>query len=315
MDMRYKKKLVAAVACSAFLLGGCATTRGGPESDFDSVALVKLARSYSVDTVDTKIDSLDSDQAGQQRYRNKVIRAYLTAIDSQFFQFRSNLGLEGRGGALGFDLLALGLATAGALSMGAAPELAAAAGVATGSRAAIDKNLLFEKTLPAIFASMDAARLRQRTLIVERMKGEYGDYPMEAAWNDLQNYQVAGTMDDAVGQVTDKAASDRETARAAYNRSLGLACDASSELVPLRTQLGELIFAASTKAESTNSNDRSKGREDLQRIALAFSVDEPGRSLGSVDELDKFRDDILNKIEIFSCSSADLRQTLQILSQ
>ena len=306
MGMRYETKLIAAAASATFLLGGCATTRGGPESVFDSVALVKLARNYSVDTVDTKIDSLDSDQAGQQRYRNKVIRAYLTAIDSQFFQFRSNLGMESRGGALGFDLLALGLATAGALSMGAAPELAAAAGVATGSRAAIDKNLLYEKTLPAIFASMDAARLRQQARIVDKMTQSIGDYPMEEAWGDLQNYQVAGTFDDAVAQVTDRASADRSAARASFNRANGIACDAKADIVPMRTQLGDLLFAEYNKAE--NAATATKGKEGLARFASAFGVEVKGNNRDLAES-------IAAKINLDYCSADALRQKIDLLSR
>lgn len=306
MDVMHRATLLAATALAVFSLGGCATTRGGPESVFDSAALVQLARSYSVKEVDVEIDGLDSDPAGQQRYRNKVIRAYLTAIDSQYFQFRSNLGLEGRGGGLGFDLLALGLATAGSLSMGAAPELAAAAGIATGSRAAIDKNLLFEKTLPALFASMDAARLRQRTLIMERMQGGYGDYPMEAAWNDLQTYQIAGTVDDAVSQVTDKASSDRESARAAYNRSLGLSCDAKADVLPVSQKVGDM--ARQALLDSNNANDailRAKGRLRLENIAQAFDI-----KVSPADSNQDVWDQIANILELDYCDADSLRKRI-----
>ena len=306
MSTMHRTWLLAATSVAVLSLGGCATTRGGPESVFDSAALVKKARGYSVEAVDEKIDGLDSDQAGQQRYRNKVIRAYLTAIDSQYFQFRSNLGLEGRGGGLGFDLLTLALATAGSLSMGAAPELAAAAGVATGSRGAITKNLLFEKTLPAIFASMDAARLRQHSRIVDKMSQSVGDYPMEEAWNDLQTYQVSGTFDDAVAQVTDRASADRAAARAAFNRANGIACDAKADIVPLRTQLGELLYAEYNKAE--NAATATRGKEGLARFASAFGVDVKGTNLELAQEIGK-------KINLDYCSPDALRQKIDLLSR
>ena len=304
MDVTHRALFLAA---TAFALSGCATTRGGPQSVFDSAALVKMARSYSVEAVDVKIDELDSDQAEQKRYRNKVIRAYLTAIDSQFFQFRSNLGLEGRGSALGFDLLTLGLATAGSLSMGAAPELAAAAGVATGSRAAIDKNLLFEKTLPALFASMDAARLRQRTLIIERMQEDYGNYPMEAAWNDLQTYQIAGTVDDAVSQITDSAASDRSTARAAYNRSRGVACDAPDDIIDVTDRLRDRIDAAETDAASADRAVADRGRAKIVHMASVFDVESAGRPN------DVIINNIIGVVSLDYCKTDILRHKIDLL--
>jgi hypothetical protein len=207
---------------------------------------------------------------------------------------------------LGFDILTLGLATAGALSTGAAPELAAAAGAATGTRTAFDKNLLGEKTVPAIFAAMDAERLRVRTTIFERMREEYADYPMEAVWNDLQTYHTAGTIDEAVTQVTDMAAADRVSARAAYNRTLGLSCDATAEVLGVSQEIGDLLAQARRDAEqTTDATLKASGRLRLLNIANAFGVSTtPGDTPADI------WDKVAQVIDLDYCDADSLRRRI-----
>lgn len=273
---------VAGVLILSTVMTGCATMRGGPPSVFDTVALVNIARSYDVDTVAENM--ADGDATAQKQYRNKVIQAYLTAIDARYYQFRSDLSVEGRGGALGFDTAILALATIGSISTGSAPEIAAGTSFLSGSRAAIDKNLLYEKTLPAIFAAMDAGRLRERTIILAKMQEDIGAYPMEAAWSDLQNYQIAGTFDDAVTQITDSAAGDRASARAAYNRSRGVACDAENDVIDVTDQLRDRIDSALTDASDADPNVASRGRLKLEQMANVFDVESSGRSNDEIVE-------------------------------
>ena len=290
----------AGVLLLSTVLAGCTTVRGGPQSVFDSAALVNAARSYTVEKVATH---MPSDTTAQKQYRNQVIQAYLTAIDARYYQFRTDLSVEGRGGALGFDTVILALATIGSISTGSAPELAAATGFISGSRAAIDKNLLYEKTLPAIFAAMDAGRLRQRTVILKRMDDDLGAYPMEAAWSDLQNYQIAGTFDDAVTQITDSASGDRASARAAYNLSVGIACDATVDIIPLRSQVRSLLRPAFIKTQSADIATKANGRLEMIKIAMAFDV---STELNDID----LRDAINDKLEMGYCKSDILRERI-----
>lgn len=284
---------------------GCAAVRGGPQSVFDSAALVNVARSYDVETVADEMAV--GDATAQKQYRNKVIQAYLTAIDARYYQFRSDLSVEGRGGALGFDTAILALATIGSISTGAAPELAAANSFLAGSRAAIDKNLLYEKTLPAIFAAMDAGRLRQRTVILARMQEDVGAYPMEAAWNDLQNYQVAGSFDDAVTQITDSAATDRASARAAYNRARGVSCDGTDDLIDVTDSLRDRIDSALTDANDADPNIAKRGRLKLEQMATVFNVESSGRSN------DEIADEVIVVVRLGYCKTETLRKKIDQL--
>lgn len=292
-----------AIVCT---LGGCATFEGGPESVFDTQALVSKAKGYSVGAVDQSMESLASDAEKQRRLRNRVVRAYLTAIDAQYFDFRTDLGLEGRGGSFVFDVITLGLATAGALSNGAAPELAAAAGLSNGTRSAIDKNLLAEKTVPAIMATMDASRLRLQARITEKMSQSIDEYPMEEVWNDLQAYQLAGTFDEAVSHVTDRASADRASARAAFNRANGISCDAKADIVPLRTQLGDLLFAEYNRAESATT--AAVGRGKLEAFARLFDVPATGTNR-------EIAESIAARVNLDYCSADSLRQKIDLLSR
>jgi hypothetical protein len=298
-------KRTAGILLLSTLVTGCASVRGGPKSVFDQTALVNAAQQYTVETVADDMPTTGA--TAQKQYRNKVIQAYLTAIDARYYQFRTDLSVEGRGGALGFDTLILGLATIGSISTGAAPELAAANSFLSGSRAAIDKNLLYEKTLPAIFAAMDANRLRQRTIILARMQEDLGAYPMEAAWNDLQDYQIAGTFDEAVTQITDSAAGDRASARAAYNRARGVACDSTNEVIDVTDQLRDRIDSALTDANDADPNIASRGRLKLEQMANVFDVEFSGRSNDEIVE------DVIEIVSLDYCKADTLKKKVDQL--
>jgi hypothetical protein len=131
---------------------------------------------------------------------------------------------------------------------------------------------------------MDAGRLRERTIILAKMQEDIGAYPMEAAWSDLQNYQIAGTFDDAVTQITDSAAGDRASARAAYNRSRGVACDAENDVIDVTDQLRDRIDSALTDASDADPNVASRGRLKLEQMANVFDVESSGRSNDEIVE-------------------------------
>jgi len=280
--------------------------RGNPASVFDTGSMVTDARKYTVANVSSFMDDDKKTDREKELHRNKVVQTYLNAIDARYYAFRSQLGVEGRTGALGFDVVALGFATAGALSTAAAPELAAASGFTSGTRASINKNLLLEKTLPMLFSAMDANRLRQRTVILEHMQKSLGDYPMAAAWSDLQAYQIAGTFDDVVTRISDATASDRVSARAAYNRSLGLACDAKADVLKVTQQIGDLARDALNDAvRGGDGSVKAKGRLRLENIAQAFDITaDPGKSS------DELWGEIADAIDLDYCEAEGLRKKI-----
>ncbi|WP_395391175.1 hypothetical protein WBP07_11450 [Novosphingobium sp. BL-8A] len=109
----------------------------------------------------------------------------------------------------------------------ATDELATITAVASGARASIDKRLFFDRTLPAVIASMDAERAaikadiaRMRTLPVEQ-------YDLASAMNDVNRLQQAGRLDQAVARMTQVAQTDR-VAEEQRLHNIVAACDAST---------------------------------------------------------------------------------------
>lgn len=235
--------MTSVLAC---LTAGCASLSGAPVPVISTATAVNLANAYPVDrAVAAFAQESDAARGGQtrQQYRDTVVSAYLAAIDARYAEFRGAISREGRGSALGLDLAVIGLTgTASVAAKSATQALSAAAGGFAGARAAIDKNLYFDRTLPALLAATDAERLRVLTRIMTGLRASPQDYPLSSAFADLANYQAAGSMDRAVGQVTAIAAADRQQAAAAYVDAI-TACDADDDLVPARSRISSFLLA------------------------------------------------------------------------
>jgi len=97
----------------------------------------------------------------------------------------------------------LGLGTAGALSPGGAAQAlsAATAGIA-GTRAAYEKEVLAQQTLPALDTAMHAQRDTIAAAIERNLTKTSTEYPLAAALSDLSAYYAAGTVLGALNGVT-----------------------------------------------------------------------------------------------------------------
>jgi hypothetical protein len=164
------------------------------------------------------------DEARRMALRNRVIAVYVAAMDARYAEFRRALAKETRSGNFGLDVAALGLGGLGSLAKGAANELSAASAFLAGSRASLNKEIYFEKTLPALVAVMDANRIKARGAILSHIHDPTIDYPLELAYADLANYELSASLDNAVQQLTTEASKKVEAEQAVYN-SLVLSCD------------------------------------------------------------------------------------------
>jgi hypothetical protein len=118
----------------------------------------------------------------------------LHAIDLNFVAFEQALYAQGVGSGIGADWLVLALTGIGSVAGSAANALSAAAAGVTGARASFDKNVMFEKTLPALLAQMVAKR---KAVLVEIRQGQAQDvetYSLLMGLSHLEDYYFAGTI-------------------------------------------------------------------------------------------------------------------------
>lgn len=211
--MNFRKRAYLFTLCAIGVsLNGCASLNGAPEPIIPVSNSVKLAQGHDIEKAIRNIHSAnaaDRLNLGKQQYRDMVVAVYLNAIDARYQEFRGLLSGEGRGGAIGADLGIIGLTTAASLVEKSAGDLSAIAAAVAGGKGTVDKNLYFERTLPAILAAMDAERAKVRKHIVTSMRKNESEYPLEVAFGDLAAYESSASIDRAIDAITSSAAASR----------------------------------------------------------------------------------------------------------
>lgn len=197
----------------AAVLGGCATIEGAPARLPDSQNAIARLDPYYAETLQNYYAS-GSDPV---QVRNRFIETRMAVIDAQYADFREALYREGVSTHFLVDTAVLGLNLGGTLTPAASTKgiLAAISGGLVGTRAAAEKNLYFDKTMPALLAQMEALRKTVRLEIVRRMRLDAANYPLSQAEYDLQQYYAAGTIPGAIVGITLEAAEAERKATAA----------------------------------------------------------------------------------------------------
>lgn len=248
---RYRKILL--IVLGNGLLAGCASLDGA-DPIIPVNQSVRIAASYSIDDAITNFRSTDATKRNNMtplRYRDLVIAVYLNAIDARYFEFRHRLSGEGRGGTIGADIGIIGLTTAASLIEKSATDLSAVAAAVAGSKGSVDKNLYFDRTLPAILASMDAERAKVRTQIVSNMKLNEIEYPLEVAFGNLAAYELSASIDRAIDSITADASAARKIETIALDKVVKT-CAKPADLTDGRQKIAGLVTKLVTAADLTS---------------------------------------------------------------
>jgi hypothetical protein len=234
-----KPFLVLALGIS---VAGCATIRGSQDAipQLAPATLVPISdalRNYYSESNDAR------EKMSRRAYREYILSSYLSALESNYKRFTDALQSSDRGSALGLDLVVLGLTGAAALAgASAVDELATITAVASGARATIDKRLFFDRTLPAVVASMDAERARIQAEIARKRTLPAEQYSLDEAVADLHRLQQAGRLDRAVARMTQVAQADRAEQQARLE-AIQTACDGiTRETAILNQEFRLLLF-------------------------------------------------------------------------
>jgi hypothetical protein len=193
-----RRRLVAALLFCSVSAFGCASYHGYPnrysnvKKDLDALALDFSGKQISA-----------CEQAREKACRDLITNSAIRAIDLQFDDFRQQLFRSSGAINLGSDIAVLGLSAGGALLVPATTKaiLAAISGVVTGSKASIDKNLLYDKTVLIMLGRMEALRKDQFLLIQKGLRTEWNSYPLSAALVDVEGYYNVGTIPAAINSI------------------------------------------------------------------------------------------------------------------
>lgn len=251
--------LLLVMAAVAFV-GGCTSLSGAQQPVLSPNESVTTAQKFRPEISLPKFYARENSSRhdlSAMDYRNLVIALYLDAIDARFAEFRAKAGSESRATGLAFDIALLGLT--GAAAVAEADEvnpLATAAAAFLGARGSFDKNLFYDRTLPAMFATMEAERARVRTDIVRAMKQDDKAYSLALAFGDLAAYQRAGSFEFAIGKVVNRAVEAQTANEAILSKAL-IACSVVEDM------------EETTEALAAALQDEPDATRRARRLALA----------------------------------------------
>lgn len=200
------------------IIAGCASVSGFPDrSEAVDTRLEALGKLYFLPEKDVQTEYAVKTGSAKREYRDQVVYGRMQAVDLQFSAFQEAIYREGISSNLTLDLLGIGVGGAGAIVTGtdASQIFSALSAGISGSRTSINKNLYFERTMPALLALMESERDRLRAVILEGLTQDTARYPLGRALFDLESYYRVGSIPGAISSITQVAGAVQAEADAA----------------------------------------------------------------------------------------------------
>jgi hypothetical protein len=251
--MHIRRAALMALACASTLfVSACASIQGYARNPEDTQKATTAMSAYFDGTEQVRTYDSATDDTVRTRARDVIVAGRMRGYDLAFSDFERQLYGYSNSLSVGTDLLGLTLAGLTATTGGAATKAAlgaASIGVA-GANTAIDKDLYFQKTIPALITQMQANRSKQKLVILKNLQQPDSKYSLIEAYGDLDAYRDAGSIPSAISSIT-QAASDSKQA-------------ADNAIVFTRTALDISAFPDRVKLET-----QFRGFSDAQVLKLA----------------------------------------------
>jgi hypothetical protein len=212
--LRFKTVAALLASACAILLSACASIQGYPVDPENTDATLKNLTPYFDGTEEKKYYALGTNADAKTQKRNEIVSARMRAYDIEFSNFVRQLNGFSNSVSIGTDLIGLALGGLTATVGGAATKaaLGAASVGVLGTNTAINKDLYFQKTLPALITQMEANRAKQQLKLLKGLTQPDSKYSLLAAYGDLGAYQDAGSIPNAIGSITQDAGNAKQAA-------------------------------------------------------------------------------------------------------
>lgn len=255
--------LIAGRICAASILlaGGCAPVLGLPRDPENSgllgqsALLTKLEASFdpAEDEAYQRAGCVDlasctggaAVEAARRAKRDDIVLRRLRALNLEFSNFEERLYGDSNVVGTGGDLLLLVLGGLGATigNAGVKAALAASSAGIVGAQATINKNLFFQRTIPALMAQMEANRAAVTTRILDGLGQSDAAYPLIRAELDLDALKRAGSIPSAISGITSQASNARAIAISEQANADARFVATSQLRASLRDRVGRLADA------------------------------------------------------------------------
>jgi hypothetical protein len=136
----------------------------------------------------------------------------MQVLEDDFLDFERTLTGSATSISAGTGLTQLVLDGLGATTGNATTKsaLAAASAGVVGAQGVVNKDLYYEKTLPALISQMQANRESVRLTIIKNLAQSDDAYPLNAAEIDLKKLEAAGSLVGAVNQISQQSTNDKK---------------------------------------------------------------------------------------------------------
>ncbi len=178
----------------AFAVSGCTTFRGAPKPLLDR----KTINGDGFVNAETELATLTTTQNTQQR--DISTRKLMALADVRYMQFRNEIVANRKNTRSISNALQLGIDIAATLTdaVGVKDNYIALSALINGGEAIYEKEYLFDRTLEALVAQMDANRKAKQVQIYRSLAQSISQYPAHAALADVLDYYYAGSLNAAV---------------------------------------------------------------------------------------------------------------------
>jgi hypothetical protein len=216
---------VLIISSATLALTACANLQGYPQNPDSRETLSGLQARYFGPNADAAYEAVSpadpSYAQKRQSIRDDIVYGRMRAYDIEFSLFQRALNSNGNGINVGGDLTALVLNGLGATTgnAGTKSALAAASAGVIGAEGAVNKDLFYQQTVPAIIAQMEANRTVVKLAIFRGLARSDADYSLPRAESDLLDLNDAGSLPNAINNITQKS-TDQKNAAATLIQSI-----------------------------------------------------------------------------------------------
>src|SRR5581483_3708743 len=167
------------------------------------------------------------------------------------------------------DILSLSLNLAGAAVGSATTKtiLAAIAAGVTGSRAIIERDYYYEKTVPALVAQMNVSRKQALIPILQGIGQTIDQYSIANALDDLNTYYCAGTFTGAINAIQANAA----TTDASVSEQIADLTKIPQSVIDFKKKV--LAWVNANRNEATKLNDVKAALAELGDTTSTATMD------------------------------------------
>lgn len=262
------------------LLSICALLTGCPSGRTKMPAVVKeKVRTYAITKFDTDYAAYNT-AVNDEKFelaklrRNEMIFQLKRNIDANYLEFENGLFIGKATSNILFDITELGAALAGTISNGerAKTIISSSLSMFKGSRKSAEINLFREKTTESLIQTMRASRSKRETKINIGLRNTVADYTLEESLGDLIDYFYAGSLSNALvelsQQAADKANDAKNEADDATKKRLEQGFNESKDIDGIRNQLYVAI-------KTGTDGEKAAAREKLLKALGTLKTDLP----------------------------------------